>query len=71
MKMMFHIRYIGRKEVNVNNIPKFECLIRRGINSIACRLKTFSSKLISAIENYWLLNFDIWKSVRIDKLFLY
>ena len=52
-----------------NNIPNFECLIRRDIYSFTTRLKTSSNTLISAIENCWLLKFVIWKPVLIDKLF--
>ena len=52
-----------------NNIPNFECLIRRDIYSFTTRLKTSSNTLICAIENCWLLKFVIWKPVLIDKLF--
>ena len=34
-----------------NNIPNFECIIRRDIYSFTTRLKTFSNMLISAIKN--------------------
>ena len=52
-----------------NNIPNFECLIRRDIYSFTTRLKISSNTLISVIENCWLLKFVIWKPVLIDKLF--
>ena len=52
-----------------NNIPNFECLIRRDIYSITTWLKTSSNTLINAIENCWLLKCVIWKPVLIDKLF--
>ena len=42
-----------------NNIPNFECLIRRDIYSFITKLKTSSNTLINAIENCWLLKFVI------------
>ena len=52
-----------------NNIPNFECLIRRGIYSFTSMLKASNDMLINAIENCWLLKFIIWKSVLVDRLF--
>ena len=52
----------GRSSVSAmfveNNIPNFECLIRRDIYSFTTRF-----------ENCRLLKFVIWKPVLIDKLF--
>ena len=52
-----------------NNIPNFECLIRRDIYSFTSRLKASNNLLINAIENCWLLKFIIWKPVLVDRLF--
>ena len=38
-----------------NNIPTFECLIRRDIFSFTSRLKVSTNLLINTIENCWLL----------------
>ena len=42
-----------------NNIPTFERLIRRDIFSFTSRLKVSTNKLISTIENCWLLKYVI------------
>ena len=52
-----------------NNIPNFECLIRRDIYSFTSRLKASNNLLINAIENCWLLKFIIWKPVLVNRLF--
>ena len=53
-----------------NNIPTFECLIRRDIFSFTSRLKVSTNKLINTIENCWLLKYVIWKPLHVDRLFL-
>ena len=53
-----------------NNIPTFECLIRRDIFSFASRLNVSTNKLINTIENCWLLKYVIWKPFHVDRLFL-
>ena len=69
------LHFSGRSSASAmfveNNIPNFECLIRKDIYSasLTARLKTSSNTLISAIENCWLLKCVIWKLVLIDKLF--
>ena len=53
-----------------NNIPTFECLIRRDIFSFTSRLKVSTNLLINTIDNCWLLKHVIWKLLHVDKLFL-
>ena len=53
-----------------NNIPSFECLIRRDIYSFTSRLNVSTNKLINTIENSWLLKDVIWKPLHVDRLFL-
>ena len=53
-----------------NNIPTFECLIRRDIFSFTSRLKVSTNKLINTIKNCWLLKYVIWKPLHVDRLFL-
>ena len=53
-----------------NNIPTFECLIRRNIFSFTSRLKLSTNLLINTIENCWLLKHVIWKPLHVDRLFL-
>ena len=53
-----------------NNIPTFECLIRRDIFSFTSRLKVSTNKLINTIENCWLIKHVIWKPLHVDRLFL-
>ena len=43
-----------------NNIPTFECLIRRHIFSFTSRLKVSTNKLINTFENCWLQKYVIW-----------
>ena len=53
-----------------NNIPTFECLIRRDIFSFTSRLKVSTNLLINTIKNCWLLKHVIWKPLHVDRLFL-
>ena len=43
-----------------NNIPTFECLIRRDIFSFTSGLKVSTNLLINTIENCWLPKHVIW-----------
>ena len=53
-----------------NNIPTFECLIRRDIFSFTSRLKVSTNKLISVIENCRLLKYVILKPLHVVRLSL-
>ena len=53
-----------------NNIPTFECLIRRDIFTYTSRLKVSTNLLITTIENCWLLKHVIWKPLHVDRLIL-
>ena len=50
-----------------NNIPTFECLIRRKIFLFSTRLKVSTN---NTIENCWLIKYVIWKPLHVDRLFL-
>ena len=54
-----------------NNIPTFECLIRRNNFSFTSRLKVPTIKLINTIENYWLLKYVTWKPLSCIHVILY
>ena len=54
-----------------NNIPTFECLIRRDIFSFTSKLKVSTNKLINTIENSWLPKYVIWKPLHVYRLFFW